>query len=78
MHKELITEMSQRCVVRGWPVVLQEVNETISFCCARATKHTFPSFVKIACRSATIGNFSHSIPENDFSVASVSNTPYFV
>lgn len=47
---------SGTCVVRDWPVVLQEVNETISFCCVRAAKHTSPSFVKIACRSATIGD----------------------
>ncbi len=52
----------------GWPVVLQEVNETISFCCARAAKHTFLSFVKIACRSATIGDsrglfFFHTVAQ---------------
>lgn len=60
-----------RCVVRGWPVGLQEVNGTISFCCESATKHTLPSLVKIACRSATIGKFSQSIPKMIFSVASV-------
>lgn len=83
MHEKLITAMSQGRVVRDWPVVLQEVNETISFCCMRTTKHTFPFFVQIACRNPTIGDseglfFSHSSPENDFLVASVSNTPYFV
>lgn len=54
--EQLITGMSQGCVERDCPVVLQEVNETISFCCVRATKYTFPFFVRIACRSATIGD----------------------
>lgn len=82
VHENLITGMTQD-VWWEWPVVLQEVNETISFCCVRTTKHTFASFVKIASRSATIGDseglfFSHNSPENYFLVASLSNTPYFV
>ena len=67
MQEKLITGMSQRCVVRDWPVVLQEVNETISLCCVRTTKHTFPSFVKAACRNATIGDsqglFFHTVAQ---------------
>lgn len=72
-------------VLKNRPLVLQEVNETISFCCVKVTKtHISPLFVKIACRSAMITDsrglfFSRTAAQKkDFLVASVSNTPYFI